>query len=495
MLELIGRMMFAGAVWAVSCCVAWLPADALAEQEEGILDRFGFARSADDLRRCLRSFTPDKAAAAAIEGFIGQLGDKDFFVRQRATEALLRYPIVPNRLLRKAAESTDLEVSSRAQRILLRRPESDLQELLAAVLEAVRDERISGLAVEILAALEAVDDFALREPAVEALAATAVEADAGVLRRGLGKDSPLVRATAVAVLSQTLREEAAPAVKPLLGDADERVRLAAALAVGDFGDRACLKTFAELLDSRRMDIRLSSVQALRFMTGQKFAYSVGASADQRAKAVADWSAWIGGPGKSAPLRFPIELSGEIALLADAGFDGWKMVLAGRVIDPGKLGGRLTIEDGTLRCAAGVRGYLRTEQAFTDYRLTVEWRWPENQFNDSGILLMLTGADSATGNALEVQLHNGNAGDFYSIGRFPACECRTGVRSRLADSSEKPRGQWNRMEIHCNGGVVTVEINGVLQNKASGCPTTPGRIGMKLENYPIEFGNMLLLPLD
>jgi hypothetical protein len=200
-------------------------------------------------------------------------------------------------------------------------------------------------------------------------------------------------------------------------------------------------------------------------------------------------------GATARLSFPLDITDEMDLLADVGLAGWKVVMNGQVAPRQAWKDSLTVENGTLKCATGFNGYLRPDKELTDYQLTLEWRWPEAKFNDAGVLLMLSGADGGQGNALEVQLHQGNAGDFYRIGGFRGGELRTGVRSRLAQSSERPQGKWNRMVAEVRGGEVTVKINDVLQNKATGCPKIPTRVGLRIERYAIEFRNVLLLPLE
>ena len=37
---------------------------------------------------------------------------------------------------------------------------------------------------------------------------------------------------------------------------------------------------------------------------------------------------------------------------------------------------------------------------------------------------------------------------------------------MAASSEKPTGEWNTMEVICNGNTIEVFVNGVLQNKGT-----------------------------
>ena len=52
-----------------------------------------------------------------------------------------------------------------------------------------------------------------------------------------------------------------------------------------------------------------------------------------------------------------------------------------------------------------------------------------------------------------------------------------------------------MVAEVRDGEVTVTINDVLRNKATNCPKTPTRVGPRIERYPIEFRNVLLLPLE
>ena len=110
------------------------------------------------------------------------------------------------------------------------------------------------------------------------------------------------------------------------------------------------------------------------------------------------------------------------------------------------------------------------------------------------MLYMTGADTVQGNGLEVQLHMGNAGDLYKIGGFSG-NVKTGVRSRMADSSEKPLGEWNEMEVMSRDGRLEIKVNGVVQNRATEMPTDPRSIGIRLEGAAMQFREMILLPLD
>ena len=71
-----------------------------------------------------------------------------------------------------------------------------------------------------------------------------------------------------------------------------------------------------------------------------------------------------------------------------------------------------------------------------------------------------------------------------------------VRSvkKLAESSEKPAGEWNTMEVTCTANTITVYVNGVLQNKATGLNVTSGHICLQSEGKDLEFRNVTLTRL-
>lgn len=161
----------------------------------------------------------------------------------------------------------------------------------------------------------------------------------------------------------------------------------------------------------------------------------------------------------------------------------------------------SIEDGVLVCRGKPRGYLRTKEAYGDYKLTLEWRWPKGSGGgNSGVLLHTTGEDTVWPKSVEAQLYRQNAGDFWVIGGTDIdvpneAERRKGRRHlNLTDDSEKPIGQWNRMEVVCKGGKITVHVNGDLVNKGSNCTVTKGDICLQSEGTEIHFRNIKLTPL-
>jgi len=186
----------------------------------------------------------------------------------------------------------------------------------------------------------------------------------------------------------------------------------------------------------------------------------------------------------------------------------------------------SVAEGLIRCTGRPNGYLYTDLSYKNYRFTVEWRWvpaempADNQGRplkrNSGILVHMQGADAIWPICLECQLMEGNAGDFFVAGGVETIEWRALRNQALSapgadaaalkkaqnnrrtpkqqPSSERPLGEWNTYEIVCRSDTVTVTVNGIAQNRATGVSVSEGRIGLQSEGAPIEFRNVRLDPL-
>lgn len=163
----------------------------------------------------------------------------------------------------------------------------------------------------------------------------------------------------------------------------------------------------------------------------------------------------------------------------------------------------TVKDGVLVCAGQPIGYLRTDDSYSDYTLTLKWRFPEGtQGGNSGVLVHTTdpGAIGVWPKSIEVQLNSGDAGDFWVIGTELKVEDeesrKMGRRHlNLTDDSEKAIGEWNEMVVVCKGDTITVTVNGDLVNEATNCSASAGAISLQSEGAPIEFKDIELTPLD
>ena len=66
--------------------------------------------------------------------------------------------------------------------------------------------------------------------------------------------------------------------------------------------------------------------------------------------------------------------------------------------------------------------------------------------------------------------------------------------RGARDVEKPRGEWNRLECLCDGGRISVLLNGVLVNEAFDVKPRAGKILLQCEGSEIFFRKLELRPL-
>ncbi len=193
------------------------------------------------------------------------------------------------------------------------------------------------------------------------------------------------------------------------------------------------------------------------------------------------------------------LAEDLDLFQGNDLTGWRVVSAEPESPQQKT---WTAKDGVLVCRGTPAGYLVTQRDdFRDFTLSLEWRWPAGGGN-SGVLLFAS-TPKTLGiwpKSLEVQLGNGDAGDFWVIGStidIPHAATRRQDRRHLnlTDDSEKPLGEWNTMEITSRSGEVRVQVNGQLVNEASACSERQGAIGLQSEGTEIHFRNIRLTTLD
>jgi len=185
----------------------------------------------------------------------------------------------------------------------------------------------------------------------------------------------------------------------------------------------------------------------------------------------------------------------ITLFNGKDFEGWHMYLKDADADPKDV---WKIRDGAIWCTGNPTGFMRTKKEYSDYKLVLEWRWPEKPGN-SGVLLHMSGEEKIWPLCMEAQLMHKRAGDFVGMGcNFNENKAKKGgpisYTPRMNDSSEKEPGGWNTYEITCKDDTIEATVNGQLQNKATGVSIRKGFIGFQSEGVPIMFRNFKLTPL-
>lgn len=175
--------------------------------------------------------------------------------------------------------------------------------------------------------------------------------------------------------------------------------------------------------------------------------------------------------------------------------GWYAYTADQSVDLTKY---FYVNDGTIETVGVPAGYLRTKKEFSNYRLHVEWRYPEKEIN-SGIMLHVSGPDKIWITHYQANLKHQSVGDFvvHGVGQkatiggkeYVSTEKDKPAVPKMNLSNEKPAGEWNDYDIVCKGNTIEVTVNGVLQNTATNCTLTKGAIALQAEGCKIQFRNI------
>jgi len=183
----------------------------------------------------------------------------------------------------------------------------------------------------------------------------------------------------------------------------------------------------------------------------------------------------------------------IQLFNGENLNNWVFQLRDQTVDPSTV---FTVQNNVINISGNPFGYMRTKDSYSDYTLHLEWRWPAEATN-SGVFIHAQLPDTIWLRCIECQLQSGNAGDFVCMSGADMTERSdksTRVVRKMAASSEKPAGEWNTMEVVCEGNTIEVTINGVLQNKGTGVSESEGHICLQSEGKDIEFRNVYLTKL-
>lgn len=180
---------------------------------------------------------------------------------------------------------------------------------------------------------------------------------------------------------------------------------------------------------------------------------------------------------------------------------WTIYLKDKTVQPEDF---FYVKDSVIETLGKPAGYLRTNKAYSNYVLHLEWRYPEKPTN-SGIFLHATESDAIWIPHYQAQLKYKNAGDFivHGIGRKATvgdslCVSTAEVKpilSKLHPSNEKEAGEWNTYDITCKDNTIEIKVNGLLQNVAHNCSVNKGYIGLQAEGSKIQFKNMWIKALD
>ena len=179
----------------------------------------------------------------------------------------------------------------------------------------------------------------------------------------------------------------------------------------------------------------------------------------------------------------------VRLFNGESLDGW-------TFSNEELRGTWSVEQGVLVNEGKPAGYIRTTSDYDHYQLRLQLRHVTK--GNSGVLVRMVGPDKVWPRSIEAQGMHGSLGDIWNIGDFPMTvdPARTKGRrtAKMQWSNERPVGEWNLYEITLDGGVLAIEVNGLLQNTATECWQTPGKICIQSEGARVHYRNIVLVPI-
>lgn len=142
----------------------------------------------------------------------------------------------------------------------------------------------------------------------------------------------------------------------------------------------------------------------------------------------------------------------------------------------------------LRCLGKPYGYLRTKEAFDNYKFEMKWRYPADPNGNSGLLLHTSAKDQIWPSSIQIQLHRPKIGHVFASGDAKA-------DNQLTEKLE-PRelNLWNKCVVECRDGRIIVEINKKKVGELTGCTPNKGMIALQSEGSEIHFQGMFVTRL-
>jgi HEAT repeat protein len=240
-------------------------------------------------RRTLTDALREKALA-----LIGQLGNDDFDVREKATTDLqaLGGAIAP--LLRQHAGDPDLEVNSRIQKCLAAISNEQARPLSPVVPRLVALRKPKGAAEALLSFVPFAEDSVVGEEALAALAAVALRdgKPEPALVRALEDKVPARRAAAAEALWRAGAADQRPAVRKMLQDPDPAVRLRVAQTLLASQEKEAVPVLIALLAELPVEQGAQVEEVLRRLAGERSPeLTLGGEEGTREKVREAWTAW------------------------------------------------------------------------------------------------------------------------------------------------------------------------------------------------------------
>ena len=189
---------------------------------------------------------------------------------------------------------------------------------------------------------------------------------------------------------------------------------------------------------------------------------------------------------------------HIELFNGTNFDGFTFCMRNNA-DPMQT---WSVTNGVIHCNGTAVGYFRTKQNYSNYVVTVEWRflYVTPKKNNTGVLVHMQLPDKVWPPCIQNQGKSGRQGDLFVMSGVECKEhlalgkdANTPVPLR-GEPNEKAIGEWNTNVTFCFGNESLAIINNKLLNSISECTVSSGFVGIQSEGADFEIRKMYLDPL-
>ena len=202
------------------------------------------------------------------------------------------------------------------------------------------------------------------------------------------------------------------------------------------------------------------------------------------------------PAQDTDLPLPSSREMSVALFNEKDLAGW--TFCSRGTNPPS--DTWSVANGVIHCTGTPAGYLRTTQVYSNYFLTVIWRFVKvaPKADNGGILVHIQPPDQVWPQCVQVQGKHTRQGDLFVMAGVE-CKEHKGKDANTPvafkdNSVENPVGAWNKAEIICKNGKVVVFINGKFMNEITECTVNSGHIGFQSEGAEFEIKTVAYCPL-
>ena len=144
------------------------------------------------------------------------------------------------------------------------------------------------------------------------------------------------------------------------------------------------------------------------------------------------------------------------------------------------------EGGVIQCSGTPNGYLSSRKSYSNYVLTLEFRYPE-QAGNSGVFNYISGEHKVWPACVEVQGLYSRLAQIFPLGGAEGPRSDGDEEARA--KARKPHTEWNRLEITSRDGVIGARLNGAFIGESGPYPVRQGPIALQSEGAPVHFRNI------